>query len=416
MSPAETLPPELWLIIFEMVLETDSVADHCDHLKLPDVLDHVRNPWKYSPLGSPFIRNSQLVCRKWYLLLKAVPYVVLNKHDSPVPTGTTAVYIYPSRNSKKCLYRLLSQPERSHQITTLDLPGPEHLRSRVPMIFDFFCENAVSFPNIRNLTLGLDYFNTIGSGAPCFWTRLNNAFFHLTCLVLRGCLTSTEYPPEGPVIFQKLQLLDYDRVDPHPNVYFPVLKHVAFDSTHAFTSGYFNNRARLESLILRDRHSTLQKLYWDTMPHLRLLGITSETVDCLTPLPPHHPLQHLYVYAGTILSIPSDRPADRKTRELRWMKQIIKLMPTVERITLACQHSEDRPNSIQGDFDQRDLIRMGFKRSYSSEVGRKVILQRSSAPLQPFTDAFMVKNTSQMMGARADSKKFLSFTPRIIHP
>ena len=406
MPLAAILPPELWLIIFDLVIESGvDLLDDCDFLSFPGVLNRLRYPWTYLPKGIPALRNLRLVCRSWNELLKAPPCFVMKKPNTPVPGGVRAVYIYPCEESQSYLQRILAEPLKSRRIVILDLPGPETFRSRVPFIFDFLCENSHSLPSVRSLTLGLHVHPPSAPRTPRFWMRLNDAFPHLVALVLRGHLNTLVDNTSNPVVFRKLEISDHGMLYPDSSVHFPVLKHAAFDHMYVFQSTGFTGHPLLESLIFRCIFSEGPKVIWRLVPHLRLIALPSETVNSLASLPPEHPLQHLYIYVESIPSNQQHLSDNRRKRELTWLKAIVTRLPTISLITLAYEpRKEVTPGLIRGDFDEKELKRMGFTSSQRrlSGRGRAIVLRRPQDLVhsQPLIDT-LVDTVSQITRFRS---------------
>ena len=70
MHYVDVLPAELWLIIFEMALESSLEPEKLrNSTTFPVIIHHFRYPWKYGPASDPPIRNLRLACRTFYTLL-----------------------------------------------------------------------------------------------------------------------------------------------------------------------------------------------------------------------------------------------------------------------------------------------------------------------------------------------------------
>jgi len=418
-SSSDVLPPELWLIIFEFVLTSGvDLVDRPNHLNFPTISEELRSPWSHPPRGIPALRNLRLVCRTFNSLLRSSPYLILKKRDTPItPNAARAVYISPCGEAKAYLERLLAEHLFSQRIVILDIPGREYRNSPVPMVFDFLCENSHLLPGVRSLALGLHHYTSVAPTTPKFWRRLNDAFPHLVCLTLRGSLkTAMEDPVEPPVVFKNLEILDHDTLSSDPNVYFPILCHVAFNSIIPYQLQRFTGLRSLRSLLARKSFYVGRIFEWDFFPGIKLLGIPGEHVYELSRLPPGHPLEHLYVYIGTVSRNDHYHDPDRKAKELAWMKEITERLPTISQITFAYPlPSEYLSSAVWGDFDEDELGILGLERVYCPELGRSesrdAVFRRVGAmhqeTLLTVTSRGFFEIAEHAKGFRADWNSFL---------
>jgi hypothetical protein len=411
MRTAEILPPELWIIIFDLVLESGvGLLDLCDPFLVPEVLNRIRNPWRYPPTGIPAIQNLRLVCRNFNALLEPSPYFAMKHIDTPI-TRARAVYIKPCEEVQMLFHRLIAEPSKSYRIVILDLPGPEYYDSFVPEMFDVLCEHSHSLPSVRNLTLPLGQKVSTVPGVGSFWKRLNNAFPDLVCLVVR-CALLSEYPTDSPITFKNLLILDHDNIHPDPLVHFPVLRHAACHSTvwYNLYPELISGRRSLETLLIRDACYHGRGFAWNLVPQLKVFGFPGSAVNRLPGLPVGHPLQHLYLYLDIPRKSEYFHEDARKMVELGWLEDILRRFPTIMQITLAYQPSRDSiPVDIWGDFSEQELIRLGLTREYTSSGGHnadwRTILRLSRVDAEPQTKGF---------GARWDSlRRFTSSRLRI---
>jgi hypothetical protein len=414
MLPAERLPPELWLIIFELARGTNiGPQQHCNYLTFPLINLHIRRPSEHRFMIHPWPRNFRLICRYFNTLLQPLSSFFMKDAETSIPTAARALYILPQQNPQACLQRLLADPSIPNRIVLLNLPGYEGSRSP-PTYFDLLCDNANSLPALRTLTLALRNPHVATPPISRFWGRLDNAFPLLTTLVLRGGFQTTY--PDAAVVFENLEILDWDFADLHASLYFPLLRHVSFGHLYYFELKYLASWPQLESLIIRDINGCGQ-IEWSLFPELRLLGLPARRIDAFPPLPPNHPLQHLYVFVGT-------RPRDDHNPHLfsyevrlTWLKETLERLPTITRITL--WFDKRRPNQldwISGYFHEEDLELLGFtERDFPNpnrEHGHHVVFQRVRIKPETIMGAELVLRRS---GFRAGWNKFVQSASRRLH-
>jgi hypothetical protein len=415
MLPAERLPPELWLIIFELARGTNiGPQQHCNYLTFPLINLHLRRPLEHRFMIHPWPRNFRLICRYFNTLLhKPLSSFFMKDAETSIPTDARALYILSQQTPQACLQRLLAEPSTSNRVVLLNLPGHEGIRSP-QTYFDLLCDNSDSLPALRTLTLALRNQDVAAPLVSRFWGRLNNAFPLLTTLVLRGGFPTTY--PDAAVVFENLENLDWDFADPHVSLYFPLLRHVSFGCLSYFALKYLASLPQLESLIIRNI-SRGEKFEWSLFPELRLLGLPAQRIDAFPPLPLNHPLQHLYVFVGT-------RPRDDHNPHLfsyevglTWIKETLERLPTITRISL--WFDKRPPNQfdwISGYFREDDLELLGFtERDFPNpnrENGRHVVFQREKTKPETIMGAEQVLRRS---GFRAGWNKFVQSTSRRLH-
>jgi hypothetical protein len=415
MSSVQTLPPELWLIIFDFVVAASiGLLQHSNHITFPEALDQFRHPWTYPPTGIPSLSSVRLVCRAFNDLVAPTPYLFLKSKDTPISNGTRAVFISSRKDAQVLLEHLLVEPSKSQRIVMLDM-AVYNSNPYLPVLFDSLCENAHSLPNLESLTLTLPVYDARARPLPKFWSRLNNSFPHLVCLVLLGRLKLVSEPE--PVIFERLKIIDFDNALVEWALQFPMLRHAGF--TTDYSASRFTRWGFLESLLIRGVEDYTSRFdFWDLVPRLVLLGVPSKSAGAFAGvLPSQHPLQHLYIYVGTVPRNDHDRDPEREDKELAWLKAVLKKLPTVKRLTLAYPPvSNYRSSSIWGDFDEEELALMGFIRDHSHMQGshkdRRMVLRRLD--INPRIDP-PIGATSRHNGARAGWDRFSGFVSRKFH-
>jgi hypothetical protein len=198
---------------------------------------------------------------------------------------------------------------------------------------------------------------------PRFWGRLNEAFPNLECLVARGGLNTTW--EDCIVTFKRLKVIDMDLLYADCQVLFPALLHAAFGAMNYFKAANFRGCQHLQSLLLRSIRDP-EQFDWDFIPRLRLLGLPSGKVNSLPPLPQWHPLHHIYVYVDMVPRTGTPR-WHRRQQAWTWLTRTVERFPTISRITMAFEPTNDQMmESILGEFDKDGIHRLGFTKERAS--------------------------------------------------
>jgi hypothetical protein len=406
MSSVQTLPPELWLIIFDFVVASSIGLQHSNHIAFPESLHRFRYPWTYPPTLS----NIRLVCRLFNGLLAPSPYLFLKSRDTIIPNSTRAVFIYPHKVSLVLLQHLLAEPSKTQTIVMLDLTVfdyPNLFSStssvRTPTLFPI--SKALTSP-FRFTTLGRAYYPI--SGAVSITLSLAS---YVSC-----CEAGRSFRQNSSrliIVFERLKILDFDGTFAEPKLHFPMLCHAAFAFVTNPSASLFTVWALLESLLIREAETySSRRDFWDLVPRLVLLALPSQSVELFASvLPFQHALQHLYIYVASAPRNDHYQNPERKNKELVWLKRVLGHLPTVKRLTLAYRPvSNRRSSSIRGDFDEEELALMGFIRDHSdvrsSHRGRRTVLRRldSEPQIEPRIGA-----VSQGKGIRAGWDRFSGF-------
>lgn len=387
MPPANSLPTELWLIIFEsLVAISTSPSEYSNSNNFPEVSRHLRSPWDQPLVKNTRLYNLRLVSRSFKALFERV-MPSFNHHFfeksalCDIPAGKKALYVSQDVDILHYLPRLISKPATCHQICTLDIYNTSKQNRLEESTFDILCNNASDFPLLQTLSLEPPR-TTTGGPFSNFWFRLNDAFPQLTCLVVRQWVPS--YEGDTDLTFGRLEVLDVNGAPPDSRLHFPSLKHAAFGCVSSSELASFNGRSRLESLLLKEIVEA-HHFSWDLFPNLQLIGIPgrrAETFGPLPPLPAHHPLRHIYIYLG--VTFHSGRGSDRIT-QYEWLSRMVGHLPAVSRITLAVETSAKHHQPwVSMDYDQETLRRLGLSvnkiASRQIKGTRLVVLQRTSSP------------------------------------
>lgn len=403
MFATTSLPTELWLLIFESIIGSSiGPADFSTYINFPEMIRHLRSPVDNPPLKNVRLYELRLVCRFFKAQIERVlptflSYAYMNALKSDIPVGTKALYINQDLNTYTCLQRLLREPFTCYNLSILDISGNYTCDGKSTLAA--LCGSANAFPQLRTLIVAGEKNNFDGL-QDTFWWDINEAFPHLTCLVVRRWV-----PPNmggTNIVFQYLHILDVEGKVPDSTLHFPVLKHVAFGDVSSYDIAKFNSRLGLESLLVKGIIESSQ-FRWELFPRLKLLGIPSrraETFGPLPPLPPDHPLRHLYVYVGNSYMNPGGYNGINGQRQYTWLKQLVQPLPTVPRITLAVDtRIKHQWSWIPLDFNQDTLRRLNISvnkfSSRQTKGTRLVVLNQGNieATKEP---AYPTYNSSQL--------------------
>jgi hypothetical protein len=315
MSSAPTLPPELWTMIIELVLE-DNVDPQtiCDYSNFLQLRQHLRSPKTHPPIFNSW-NNIRLISQAFKVLAGPSPYLFMKKDDIIVPRSARAVYITSGPNS---LSRLLDVRCSTHQIVALDTANG-FIRNSNDERSSAFLRYAAVLPNLRSLTLHL----LSDSNEISFWGRLNEAFPSLTCLVLTGRIRAAA---EEDVVFEKLEILDIDCQLPPFGVQFPALRHASLKFYEADqVAGWYD----LESLLVRNME-TDASFDWLDLPNLRLLGLPTSHLWLITRCPPDHPFSTLCIFVPGLALV--ETTIERPTRK-SWGGPEVRIHITSKNVT-----------------------------------------------------------------------------------
>jgi hypothetical protein len=294
MVTAESLPLELWLIIFEMAFDPmNDPPGGCSHRTFPEVDHRLRSPWKCIPMGE-LRQNLRLVSRTFNRMVISSPDSILIKSsDSAIPPKTRSVCISIHGDTIASSQRLLREPGASSRISTIVMLLQYQRKEQNSVDFDLLCDYGPFLPSIRKLTLA--HHTSAGTRiVKNLWSRINNAFPLLTCLVLGpGLHCSCEVTG---TTFKKLEILDVHCMRPAIRLRFPLLRHVAIISFTNTELESLEHSIRLESMLVHYIHGISRSIDWRGFEQLRLLGIPLLGIDLIAPFPPNHPLELLHVY------------------------------------------------------------------------------------------------------------------------
>jgi hypothetical protein len=323
MAIAKSLPLELWLIIFEMALDPmNDPPGGCSYRIFPEVDFRLRSPWTCIPMDQ--LRQSlRLVSRTFNNMILSSPDSMLIKSgNSVIPPKTRSVCISQDGDSLAGFRQLLAQPGASSRISTLVMPLQYHRKDQNPIEFDLLCENGSSLPGIRRLTLVYPASAGI-TGMKNLWSRINNAFPLLICLVLgTGIYCSHE---ATNTTFKKLEILHVHCLRHTFRLRFPLLRHVVVTSFTNAELEVLERSIHLESMLVHHIHGISRRIDWRGFEQLRLLGVPLLEIHWIAPFPPNHPLDLLYVFMDPQKSQGSDDV-------VRMVQKMVICLPTVTQI------------------------------------------------------------------------------------
>jgi hypothetical protein len=288
---AESLPLELWLIIFEMAFDPmNDPPGGCSHRIFPEVDFRLRSPWTCIPMDQ-LRQNLRLVSRTFNNMIISSPDSILIKSsNSVIPPRTRSVCISNYGDALAGLRQLLAQPGGSSRISTLVMPLQLSYKYSSLLAFDLLCHNGSSLPSIRRLTLV--YPASAGKIImKNLWSRINDAFPLLTCLVLGPGMHCSDEATD--TIFKKLEILNVYCLRPSFRLRFPLLRHAAITSLTNVELEALERSIHLESMLVHRIHGISRRIDGRAFEQLRLLGVPLLGMHWIAPFPPNHPLELL---------------------------------------------------------------------------------------------------------------------------
>jgi hypothetical protein len=327
--PSVTLPPELWIIIIDLVIGAlINPADSCTYENFLDVVHYLRYPRPRSSV-IPSYRKLRLVCRAFNDLLKTPPRLFVDRVNTKIPAGTRALYTSRLFDSLGCLHRLLEDPSRSRQIVTLDIPCDVVEDIHGLSLFAILVNNSDRLSGVRNLAFDVVHASKYLLDAH-FWNTINRAFPALVCLVLRpsftlGVVMPAEAEENRTVTFEKLEILVVGHALLYDGLNFPLLRHVALGLCNRKVIETLARSPLLESVLLRTilHEENQETINLSSFQKLKLLGIPVYA-DTVVPLPPDY-AHHLCIH------VPSSVTG---LALVEWVKKVPSHFPKLQQIAL----------------------------------------------------------------------------------
>ncbi|KAG8826491.1 hypothetical protein FRC18_010060 [Serendipita sp. 400] len=286
----EVLPPELWRIILDFIL------------------DEIRHPYLYcTPESFPQLqarlyyadmveedskiddwKKIRSVCRMWRELAGPRPHCRLShlsSIDSNMLRGTSSILFNKDLHETGLFERIAHDSTFSRNLTTI-IFGDEHPCEWVDLLFS----DPSAFPNLRCLSL-----LSARSNLP-FWEVIQIGFPQLTALTIRY------FAPDQPrhYTLKNLEFLDVATMKPL-RLSCPSLKHLSIrhGGTSAIMDFLTEHGPQLESISLQGAVlSTLMAQtdrLWSVFPNVKMFG---KQATVTLPIPPlGHPLRHLRLFS-----------------------------------------------------------------------------------------------------------------------
>lgn len=189
------------------------------------------------------------------------------------------------------------------------------------------------------------------------------------------------------VRFEELEVVDFEYPVIGFAFHFPAVRHVAFGHLTPWNTPDFEAIAQLESLLLRSVNFRAP-LDLNALPSLRFLGVPARQLNAFGPLPPNHPLRHLYVYVGTVPRNDHTGHPNRDFDQSEWIKQTMRHFPSITRLTLLFSSGENwLVDWIDGYFKEEDRELLGLEIQSSSHgyqrVNRRVVYRHDLTIAKP---------------------------------
>lgn len=327
-----TLPPELWLIILEMVVEGNIVGLwQCDRATFPYIRKALRDGKDLYRLHD-LHRRLRLVCRSFNAMVGYKPMLRFSASSSfPLPNTIRGLVLDFAVIPATHFQRLLEEMSTCRQLVCLDVTCNISPSSNWPSLSAFFrASEERAFHDVQRLVLRLSN-NLRWQDHQSLWKPLNRAFPLLVTLVI-----TLEHPggngqlPTGlfdeDVTFENLEILYLGGAIPYWGLTLPRLKHASIVICSQPVGENLSRSPYLESLLIRN--------YWmpvnlDVRPysHLRFLGMDEVHLpkSSVVLRDADHPVEHFWLFAANTPREPGPYwPFD-------W---IVESLPGISRITI----------------------------------------------------------------------------------
>jgi hypothetical protein len=299
------LPTELWLIIFDIVVEAGIVRlEQCDYTTFAYIQTFLSSTkYRYRFHGSYF--RLRLVCRRFNAIL-ASTLTDYFSHSSvfPFPTSTRTLYLNFKAIRRTDFRRFLAGPSACWRLICLEVTCDIIANSdRLDLSELLRVDEGGVFHSVRRLALRLVN-QSSEQWKYAFWTRLNRAFPRLVTLVItvehqRASLFLLERAGEVATL-ENVEILYLGGTIIYSGCYFPRLRHASIAK-----GGHFA-RAQLEVLGISPHLESLLVYTTGPMinldarlfPCLKLLGVMDHRLTQVVPLNSNHVLEHLWIFWG----------------------------------------------------------------------------------------------------------------------
>jgi hypothetical protein len=379
------LPTELWLIIFDLVIEEGIIGvDKCTYTKFP----HIQSILPTAPLRYWFYdsyHQLRLVCWSFRAILS---------DPHPPSQILSPSSIFPLSTAIRAL--VLNLDAWSWSGTNFQLPSAELLlRGRLvyldvtcgllssspqPSLSDFLCACAgQAFHKVQRLTLRIVNHLSTPHEESAFWARLYDAFPWLVTLVI-----TQENPDGGHVMldaaarvvsFESLKILYLGRAIKYAGCRFPHLRHASIGVCSDAALEILTVSPHLESLLIRsdrNRSDRNRQINVNSCSRLKLLGIHAAACDRVNPLKGAHPLEHLWVFIYDRL------------RDYRSLKDLLKRLPRISRVTIELSSSINEKGRIRitQDLKAINLVPIGMNMRPPVHGDSPLVIERSPASIR----------------------------------
>jgi hypothetical protein len=322
---AMLLPLELWIVIFDMVIEEGIIRlNQCDyntfpydHVFLSPGQDRYRFYGSYCPL--------RLVCRSFNALLGTQPHCQLHSSTFPFPTSIRALQITPIDEYLEPVFQqLLADTRRCERLVCLDISYWLARSSGRPSLSDILgAGERGAFPNVQHLILWI-FSNRDEQREISFWIRLQRAFPQLVTLSVtdsHGWLNQ-EGKPDKVVTFERLEILCCGNGIKWSGCHFPRLRHASvYTLWDKSALDVFRASPHLECLLVRSRRAKFS-IDVRSFSRLHVLSLPEDRLHEVVPLDCDHRLEHLWLHLANISRNPS------------LIEEIVKRIPRIIRITM----------------------------------------------------------------------------------
>jgi hypothetical protein len=293
-----SLPSELWLIIFDIVIENAIIMlNQCDYMTFPHVAPSLSASVHRQPFYDSY-RQLRLVCRRFNTLLGARPWEIFSGSSLlPIPSTTRALYLdlYALHKTQGHFQRLLAETPTFRRLVFLDVYC--HFSPS-----QFLRESAgPAFPNLQRLILRFVCWPR-SPPMDSFWTLLHWAFPLLVTLAL-----VTEFREIGDelplakdaevVSFEWLEILYFSGTVRYSACLFPRLRHASIWRCSLPELEILIRSPHLESLLIRSAYIPRHNIDVTSCTRLKLLGFPDSPFIGLVPLGPDHPVEHIWIYS-----------------------------------------------------------------------------------------------------------------------
>jgi len=296
--------------------------------------------------------NLRLVSRTFNNMVISSPDSILIKNrDSVIAPRTRSMCISNRGDALAGFRQLLAQPGAASRISTLVMPLSFSGKGQDPVEFNLLCNSSPSLPSIRRLTLGFP--SSAGSwSVASLWSRINNAFPLLTCLVLGTGLHSSSEATN--VTFKKLEILDADSMRNAFSLRFPLLRHAVINIVTNRELESLEHSKHLESMLIHYIHGISRGIDWRGFEQLRLLGVPLLGMDRIGSFTPNHPLELLYVYMDS-------QKHHRSDDIVRMVQKTTICLPTVKQIYVDINNlSQPQRLLLERELQGTKLASMGL--------------------------------------------------------